>query len=63
MASGVVAIEIGARGANFGIVSACATASHSIGESLRMIQVGDADIMVSGGSRSSHHSTKLRRIL
>ena len=53
MASGVVAIEIGARGANFGIVSACATASHSIGESLRMIQVGDADIMVSGGSEAA----------
>ena len=53
MASGVVAIEIGARGANFGIVSACATASHSIGESLRMIQTGDADIMVAGGSEAA----------
>ncbi len=53
MASGVVAIEIGARGTNFGIVSACATATHSIGESLRMIQVGDADIMVAGGSEAA----------
>ena len=53
IASGVVAIEIGARGPNFGVVSACATASHAIGESFRMIQAGEADIMVAGGSEAA----------
>jgi 3-oxoacyl-[acyl-carrier-protein] synthase II len=53
IASGVVAIEIGARGPNFGVVSACATATHAIGESFRMIQAGEADIMVAGGSEAA----------
>jgi 3-oxoacyl-[acyl-carrier-protein] synthase II len=53
MASGVVAIEIGARGPNFGIVSACATGAHAIGESFQMIRSGRADIMVAGGSEAA----------
>jgi 3-oxoacyl-[acyl-carrier-protein] synthase II len=53
MASGVVAIEINARGPNFGVVSACATGSHSIGESFQMIRDGRADIMVAGGSEAA----------
>lgn len=53
MAGGVVAIEIGAKGPNFGIVSACATGSHAIGESLRIMQVGDADIMLAGGTEAA----------
>jgi 3-oxoacyl-[acyl-carrier-protein] synthase II len=53
MASGVVAIEINARGPNFGIVSACATGSHSIGESTEMIRSGRADIMIAGGSEAA----------
>ncbi len=53
MASGVVAIELGAKGPNFGIVSACSTSAHSIGEALRMIRYGDADIMLAGGSEAS----------
>ena len=53
MASGVVAIELGAKGPNFGIVSACATSAHAIGEALRMIRTGDADIMLAGGSEAS----------
>lgn len=53
MASGVVAIEINARGPNFGIVSACATGSHSIGESLHMIRSGRADVMIAGGSEAA----------
>ena len=50
--SGYVAIEFGLTGPNFGLVSACATATHSIGESLRMLQCGDADIMLAGGSEA-----------
>ena len=53
MASGVVAIEIGARGPNFGIVSACATGAHAIGESFHMIRSGRADVMVAGGSEAA----------
>lgn len=53
IASGVVAIEYGLKGPNFGVVSACATGSHAIGESVRIMQSGDADIMLAGGSESS----------
>ncbi len=50
--AGYVAIEHGLRGPNFCIVSACATATHSIGESLRCIQHGEADVMVAGGTEA-----------
>ncbi len=53
MVGGLVAIELGARGPNFGVVSACATATHAIGESLRMIRSGEADVMVCGGAEAS----------
>ncbi|OAM89365.1 beta-ketoacyl-[acyl-carrier-protein] synthase II [Termitidicoccus mucosus] len=53
MCSGLFAIEIGARGPNFGLVSACATATHCIGESMHMIRRGDADIMIAGGAEAS----------
>lgn len=53
IASGVVAIELGARGPNYGIVSACASGGHAIGESLRMIRDGMADIMICGGSEAA----------
>jgi 3-oxoacyl-[acyl-carrier-protein] synthase II len=53
MCTGLVAIELGARGPNFGVVSACATATHAIGESLRMIRGGEADIMICGGSEAA----------
>jgi len=53
MCGGLVAIELGARGPNFGVVSACATATHAIGESLRMIRGGEADVMVCGGSEAA----------
>jgi 3-oxoacyl-[acyl-carrier-protein] synthase II len=52
MASGIVAIEHGALGPNFCVVSACATATHAMGEALRAIQYGDADIMLAGGSEA-----------
>jgi 3-oxoacyl-[acyl-carrier-protein] synthase II len=53
MVGGLVAIELGARGPNFGVVSACATATHAIGESLRIIRSGEADVMVCGGAEAS----------
>lgn len=51
--SGIVAIELGARGPNFGIVSACATGTHAIGESMHMIRSGDADVMIAGGAEAA----------
>ncbi|MBK9989509.1 MAG: beta-ketoacyl-ACP synthase II [Verrucomicrobia bacterium] len=51
--SGLFAIEIGARGPNFGIVSACATATHALGEAMHVIRRGDADIMIAGGAEAA----------
>ncbi|HEY0966895.1 MAG TPA: beta-ketoacyl-ACP synthase II [Opitutaceae bacterium] len=53
MCSGLVAIDIGARGPNFGVVSACATATHAIGEAMHMIRRGDADVMIAGGAEAA----------
>jgi len=53
MASGVIAIKYGFRGPNYCVVSACATGNHSIGDAFRIIQRGDADIMISGGTESA----------
>lgn len=53
MASGCVGIEIGAKGPNFTIVSACASGAHAIGEALLCIQRGAADIMVCGGTEAA----------
>lgn len=53
MISGIVAIEYGMKGLNYGVVSACATAAHAIGDAMRAIQRGEVDIMVSGGSDAS----------
>jgi 3-oxoacyl-[acyl-carrier-protein] synthase II len=53
MCSGLVAIELGARGPNFGVVSACATATHALGEAFQMIRRGDADVMVAGGAEAA----------
>jgi len=50
MASGVLSIRYNFRGPNFGIVSACASSAHSIGESSWIIKRGDADIMLTGGT-------------
>lgn len=51
--AGYVAIEYGLQGPNFCITSACATATHSLGESMRMIRNGEADVMIAGGSEGS----------
>ncbi|MBN1325328.1 MAG: beta-ketoacyl-ACP synthase II [Alphaproteobacteria bacterium] len=53
MASGHVSIKYGFKGPNISIVTACATGSHSIGEGVRLIQHGDADIMICGGSEGA----------
>ena len=53
MASGMVAIELDAKGPNYSVVSACASASHSIGDCLRIMRAGDADIMITGGSEAA----------
>lgn len=57
MISGHVSIKYGLKGPNFSIVSACATGVHSIGDSARLIQYGDADCMVAGGAE--HCATPL----
>ncbi len=53
MCSGLVAIELGARGPNFGLVSACATGTHALGEAAHAIRRGDVDVMVAGGSEAA----------
>lgn len=52
-APGHIAIQYGIKGPNLCIVTACATGAHSIGESLRIIQYGDADVMVAGGTEAN----------
>lgn len=53
MAAGNVAIELGAKGESFSMVTACASATHCIGEALRMIRHGYEDIVIAGGTESS----------
>jgi 3-oxoacyl-[acyl-carrier-protein] synthase II len=52
-APGHIAIQYGAKGPNLCIVTACATGSHCIGESLRIIQYGDADVIIAGGTEAN----------
>ena len=53
MAAGNISIEIGAKGESFAISTACASATHSIGECYRLIKHGYQDIMLAGGTESS----------
>jgi 3-oxoacyl-[acyl-carrier-protein] synthase II len=50
IAPGEIAIAYGLKGPNFSLSSACASSSHSIGESMRYIRYGDAEVMIAGGS-------------
>lgn len=52
IAAGYISIKYGLKGPNFATVSACATASHAILDAFRLIQYGDADAMVCGGSEA-----------
>ena len=53
MVAGLLSIEYGFKGPNLAIVSACTTSNHCIGEGGRLIEYGDADIIVAGGAEST----------
>jgi 3-oxoacyl-[acyl-carrier-protein] synthase II len=53
MAAGQVSIQFGLMGPNFGTVSACASGAHAIGEALRLLRAGDADVIVCGGAEAT----------
>ncbi|MNM63517.1 3-oxoacyl-[acyl-carrier-protein] synthase 2 [compost metagenome] len=57
MASGHVSILFGAKGPNTTAVTACATGTHSIGDSYKLIQRGDADVMICGGAEATIRPT------
>ncbi|NOY65624.1 MAG: beta-ketoacyl-ACP synthase II [Nitrospirae bacterium] len=52
LASGRVSIRFGAKGPNSAVVTACSSGSHAIGDAFRIIQRGDADVMIAGGSEA-----------
>jgi 3-oxoacyl-[acyl-carrier-protein] synthase II len=51
--SGIIGIELGCQGPNFGVVSACAAGSHAIGQALRALQYGEADVIICGGAEAA----------
>jgi 3-oxoacyl-[acyl-carrier-protein] synthase II len=53
LAAGQISIKSGAKGPNLAPVSACATGTHSIGDAFRIIQRGDADAVIAGGTEST----------
>ena len=53
MIAGLVSIHYGYQGPNFGTVSACSSANHSLGEAARLIEYGDADVMIAGGAEAT----------
>lgn len=59
MAAGMVSVILGLKGPNYCIVSACSSASHSIGDAARLIKYGDVDVMVAGGTEMATTPTGL----
>src|SRR5678809_1335191 len=53
LASGCVSIRTGAKGPNSATATACTSGAHAIGDSLRLIQRGDADVMICGGAEAA----------
>src|SRR5438477_4503588 len=52
MLAGMIAIQTGAKGPNFAVASACATAGHAIGEAVELIKRGDAEVILAGGAEA-----------
>ena len=52
MAPGLISMRFGARGPNSSVVTACATGNHAIGDAMKIIQRGDADVMIAGGAEA-----------
>ncbi|HEB91946.1 MAG TPA: beta-ketoacyl-[acyl-carrier-protein] synthase II [Gammaproteobacteria bacterium] len=59
MISGNLSIMYGLKGPNYAITTACATATHSIGDAARLIEYGDADVMIAGGAEMATSPTGL----
>jgi 3-oxoacyl-[acyl-carrier-protein] synthase II len=53
MVAGLISIQFGAKGPNVSMVSACTTSTHCVGEAGRLIEYGDADIMIAGGTEAT----------
>src|SRR5688500_12893700 len=53
IAAGIVSMQFNAKGPNYATVSACATSAHAIGDAYRIIQYGDADVMITGGAEAT----------
>ena len=52
MASGIISMRFGAKGPNSSVVTACATGNHAIGDAMKIIERGDADVMIAGGAEA-----------
>ena len=52
MASGLISMRFAAKGPNSSVVTACATGNHAIGDAMKIIQRGDADVMIAGGAEA-----------